>query len=54
VYAVWRARPFRICRLEFVARFVPETRGRPLESIDKYWAEGRRWPPAGEQRDRAA
>jgi hypothetical protein len=27
----------------FVARFVPETRGRPLESIDRSWT-GRRRP----------
>ena len=28
----------------FIWRFVPETKGRPLEYIDKYWTEGHRWP----------
>jgi hypothetical protein len=23
---------------------VPETKGRPLEHIDRYWTEGHRWP----------
>ena len=27
----------------FVWRFIPETKGRPLEHIDEYWREGR-WP----------
>jgi MFS family permease len=30
----------------FIWRFVPETKGRPLEHIDRYWTEGRRWPRA--------
>ena len=28
----------------FIYRFVPETKGRPLENIDRYWTEGHRWP----------
>jgi MFS transporter, SP family, galactose:H+ symporter len=28
----------------FIWRFVPETKGRPLEHIDTYWTQGQRWP----------
>ena len=39
----------------FIFRFVPETKGRPLENIDKYWAQGHEWPAEGQQSsDRAA
>ncbi|MGH3277657.1 MAG: sugar porter family MFS transporter [Trebonia sp.] len=37
----------------FVHRFVPETRGRPLEGIDQYWTEGN-WPAPGESDQRVA
>ena len=39
----------------FIFRFVPETKGRPLENIDKYWTQGHEWPAQGQQRtDHAA
>jgi MFS transporter, SP family, galactose:H+ symporter len=39
VYAIFAA-----LGVLFVARFVPETKGRPLEHIEEYWTNGRRWP----------
>jgi MFS transporter, SP family, galactose:H+ symporter len=53
-WTFWIYAIFAALAVVFIARFVPETRGRPLESIDRYWTEGRRWPSSGEQRDRAA
>lgn len=52
-WTFWIYAIFAAIAIVFVARFVPETRGRPLESIDKYWTEGRRWP-ASDARDQAA
>jgi sugar porter (SP) family MFS transporter len=53
-WTFWIYAIFAGLAIVFVARFVPETRGRPLESIDKYWTEGRRWPEPGEPDQRAA
>jgi MFS transporter, SP family, galactose:H+ symporter len=53
-WTFWIYAIFAGLAIVFVARFVPETRGRPLESIDKYWTDGRRWPEPGEQEQRAA
>jgi MFS transporter, SP family, galactose:H+ symporter len=53
-WTFWIYAIFAGLAIVFVARFVPETRGRPLESIDKYWTEGRRWPEPGEPEQRAA
>ena len=53
-WTFWTYAIFAGLAIIFVARFVPETRGRPLESIDKYWAQGRHWPTQDEHRDRAA
>lgn len=39
VYAI-----FAVLGIAFVWRFVPETKGRPLEHIDEYWTSGRHWP----------
>ncbi len=38
----WRT-IFAALAIVFIRRFVPETKGRPLEHIDRYWTEGR-WP----------
>jgi MFS family permease len=39
----------------FIFWFVPETKRRPLEHIDKYWTQGHEWPAEGQQpSDRAA
>jgi SP family galactose:H+ symporter-like MFS transporter len=43
-WTFWLYAIFAGLAIIFVARFVPETKGRPLEHIDKYWTEGRRWP----------
>jgi SP family galactose:H+ symporter-like MFS transporter len=53
-WTFWIYAIFAGLAIVFVARFVPETRGRPLESIDKYWTEGHRWPEPGEPEQRAA
>lgn len=51
VYAIFAA-----LAIVFVWRFVPETKGRPLESIDRYWTQGNQWPESdpGSEQDRAA
>jgi SP family galactose:H+ symporter-like MFS transporter len=43
-WTFWIYAIFAALAIVFVWRFVPETRGHPLEHIDTYWAEGRRWP----------
>lgn len=49
IYAIFAA-----LAIVFVRRFVPETKGRRLESIDSYWTQGRRWPESDAPQDRAA
>jgi MFS transporter, SP family, galactose:H+ symporter len=43
-WTFWIYAIFAGLAIVFVWRRVPETKGRPLEHIDKYWAEGRHWP----------
>jgi sugar porter (SP) family MFS transporter len=43
-WTFWIYAIFAALAIVFVARFVPETKGRPLEHIDRYWTEGHRWP----------
>jgi sugar porter (SP) family MFS transporter len=45
-WTFWLYAIFAGLAIIFVARFVPETKGRPLEHIDRYWTEGHRWPEA--------
>jgi SP family galactose:H+ symporter-like MFS transporter len=42
-WTFWIYAIFAALAIVFVWRFVPETKGRPLESIDKYWTQGHRW-----------
>jgi SP family galactose:H+ symporter-like MFS transporter len=54
-WTFWLYAIFAALALIFVWRFVPETKGRPLEHIDKYWTDGHRWPePEPEPSQRAA
>jgi MFS transporter, SP family, galactose:H+ symporter len=47
-WTFWIYAIFAALAIVFVWRFVPETKGRPLEHIDSYWTQGRRWPgPSG-------
>jgi sugar porter (SP) family MFS transporter len=43
-WTFWIYAIFAALAIVFVWRFVPETKGRPLEHIDAYWTQGRRWP----------
>jgi SP family galactose:H+ symporter-like MFS transporter len=43
-WTFWIYAIFAALAVVFVWRFVPETKGRPLEHIDRYWTEGHRWP----------
>lgn len=36
--------------LVFIYRLAPETKGRQLESIRRYWYNGDRWPEEAETR----
>ncbi|OYV39323.1 MAG: hypothetical protein B7Z80_07620 [Rhodospirillales bacterium 20-64-7] len=40
----WIYAAFAALGIVFVAKFVPETKGRPLEMIGEYWKNGREWP----------
>lgn len=53
-WTFWIYAIFAALAIVFIWRFVPETRGRRLESIDQYWTGGHQWPRSGEPRDRAA
>jgi MFS transporter, SP family, galactose:H+ symporter len=53
-WTFWIYGIFAALAIVFVWRCVPETKGRPLESIDRYWTQGHRWESAGSRQDRAA
>jgi SP family galactose:H+ symporter-like MFS transporter len=43
-WTFWLYAGFAVLGIGFVARFVPETKGRPLEYIGEYWTNGHHWP----------
>jgi MFS transporter, SP family, galactose:H+ symporter len=43
-WTFWLYAIFAVLGVGFVWRFVPETKGRPLEHIDEYWTNGHHWP----------
>ena len=53
-WTFWIYAIFAALAIVFVWRFVPETKGRPLESIDRYWTQGHRWEADAPSQDRAA
>lgn len=53
-WTFWIYAIFAALAIVFVWRFVPETKGRRLESIDRYWTQGRRWPDSDAPQERAA
>jgi SP family galactose:H+ symporter-like MFS transporter len=53
-WTFWIYAIFAGLAIVFIWRFVPETKGRPLESIDRYWTEGHTWESADSRQDRAA
>jgi sugar porter (SP) family MFS transporter len=53
-WTFWIYAIFAALAVVFVLRFVPETKGRPLESIDRYWTQGHQWEEPGSPHDRAA
>jgi predicted MFS family arabinose efflux permease len=42
----WLFTVLSLCALLFFFKFGPETRNRPLESIEGYWLNGRKWESA--------
>jgi sugar porter (SP) family MFS transporter len=47
-WTFWIYAIFAALAVIFVWRFVPETKGRPLEHIDRYWTHDRQWPESSE------
>jgi MFS transporter, SP family, galactose:H+ symporter len=47
-WTFWLYAIFAVLGIVFVWRFVPETKGRPLENIDEYWTNGHHWPESTE------
>lgn len=44
MHTFWLYALIAVAGLFFVRLIVPETKGRPLENIEGYWRNGRRWP----------